>query len=463
MRIALVINYAEREKLSMECIARQIMLLDPQSSVLIVEYRDPEHMAKLLAFQPETLLMFPLTARTLAYIPYIMKAAFRTRILFYRTEGIFIANTPDRVRFMAGQGRYGPCCTDGELFWGDAHAAEISNLLYQQKKLSSPTQRTGIVGHVPFGADFAAKLAPLPHDILDRVRAFPRNRILLFLTGFHFADYTPADIRRAQDIIPQNCSDISSFMRDIQICINGTKALRNSWIKSILSIAIENPDLLLIVKPHPLEFVQKQDQNFDYYEEFFSGIPNILYLQENYHIISLLQEVGALIHYGSTSAAFSYRYNIYTIFADYPELFESIKDKEGMVYYDDIGLGGDSRVHIKDLPLFIKKHKQIFDRYEQRQEVLDILKSFFHYLPDQKISPSQIIARILLTSEDFPYQEIDNNIDKHFFSVEALSHLPYCITILQQLTKAYQRSGDEKRTERTLNALKRIGSMTASL
>ena len=133
----MLINYLEREKSIFECIKYQILNISPESSVLIVDFRSPNFMIQLLAFQPETLLMFPLTAKTISYIPYILKAAFKTKIISYRTEGIFPATSYDQLESFAGQGCYGPCCIDAELFWGKENVIKIANLLYKQKKISS--------------------------------------------------------------------------------------------------------------------------------------------------------------------------------------------------------------------------------------------------------------------------------------------------------------------------------------
>lgn len=455
----MVINYAEREKTCLECVAQQITEMDPQSSVLIVDFRDPDFLAQLLAFQPETLLTFPLTARTISYIPYLMKAAFRTRVLFYRTEGIFTADTPGHLEAVAGQGRYGPCCTDGELFWGKEHAAEMANLLFNQNKLSSPTQRMGIVGYIPFGADFEAQLPHLPSEILSRLHAIPRKKVMLFLTGFQMADYTPAEIEKAQDIIPEHCPDIPAFMRDMLLGIAGANSFRNRWIRAILTTALQNPDLLLVVKPHPVEIARFRIHGTDSYEDFFSGIPNILYLKENYHIISLLKEVGALIHYGSTCVAFAYKYHVPTIFVEYPEPFVAIRDKDGMVHFDNLRLKSDYVIHIRDMAPFIQINKDNFIAKEPDLMILDILKSFFNYTPKQKTLPSKIIARILLSPTDFPYQEIDNKIDRDFFLLEASPCLPYCINVLKHLQTVYQREGNLERAQRTEAALNRISSI----
>ena len=248
----------------------------------------------------------------------------------------------------------------------------------------------------------------------------------------------------------------------MQTCLDGVKRFRNHWIKSILTIANKNPDLLLIIKPHPLEIARTRIHGSEAYENFFCNTANILYLQENYHIIPLLQEVGALIHYGSTCAAFAYRYHIYNIYVEYPELFEIAKTEKGLISFNDIRLGGDTRLHLRNLPEFVKKNKNKFT-ITSNQHTLDTLKSFFGYSDLQKILPSKTIAHILLSKNDFPYQEINNSIDKYFFQLEALPHIAHSINILKELLNIYKTQKQEDYIMRTKEALQRIATLVNSL
>lgn len=76
------------------------------------------------------------------------------------------------------------------------------------------------------------------------------------------------------------------------------KRFRASWVEGVLRAARENPDLLFVLKKHPIE------RREDY--AALEGVDNVVYVWQDIDIGDLIERSAVFFHYGSTSLADAY-------------------------------------------------------------------------------------------------------------------------------------------------------------
>jgi hypothetical protein len=340
MKILLVTNKAEREGKIMARIAQWIRHFMPAASVLTLNYCAADALSQSLAFNPDVLLMFPLTAKGNSRFPVLVKACCGSTIVTLETEGGTGYDTrPSYIKQFVGYDEFDERLVDYALYWGWHDAQHIGGMFLKECKISDAS-RNVIFGYAPYEVYFSKELqreeaSKLPHDIRARLAGFADSERLLFVTGFHTADYSRQDCINAADLFDTS-RDYSKELEAVLLRVDREKRRRDAWIGKIVALAQAHPHIQFIVKHHPIEDVLFKRTGTDHYG-IFSQYPNILSIYDsNVNTYQLLSRSKALVHYGSTVVAETYLQRRRSVFVycnelhgDYLELYRQSCDPKG--------------------------------------------------------------------------------------------------------------------------------------
>lgn len=397
MRIALVLNKPNREMAIMNAIRREVLKIEPDALIRIFPY-DGVFTREVVAFRPDVVMTFPLTSKGLAWHFYLLKFLYRTRIACFRAEGIVDPNSPQNIATHAGYDSYGKNLVDAEIFWGPGPARLIGDELLRQGKISSaPRVRT--IGYPRleqyFGAEPAEGAVTVPGELLKRIELAGRNKTILVATGFHFANYTREMIFMARDLDAENrCDELLATIEEV-------KLFRAGWIAAIESAARENPELLFIVKKHPIE--NRQDY------EVLQCFRNVAYVWEDVDIAELVQRSGLFLHYGSTSLADAY-------LAGTPAVYVHGLTDRCKNWFPDLGWPSARAIPVDRIPALIREYRSGAAMDHDADRAWAILEYNFNVIRHKEYRPSRGIAELLVARE--PAQRV-HIADRHVISALA--------------------------------------------
>lgn len=365
----------------MNAIKREIALLAPQVEVKVLPY-DHRFMEEVLAFRPDVVLTFPMTSKTLAWPYYVFKHLFATRVFCFRAEGIIDPGSPYSVANHVGYDHYGATLVDGEIFWGPGPAKLIGDALLAANKLSSP-DRIICFGYPRleryFGAIPAEGSTVLSEPLRARLEAYGRKRTILLATGFHFANYTRDMIFAAKDLDAENrCDELLGIIEEV-------KRFRASWIEGVLHAARENPDLLFVLKKHPIE----RREDYLALEE----IKNVLYVWQDVDIGDLVERAAVFFHYGSTSLADAYLARI-------PAVYVHSSEPRCHLWFPDMGwpsARSATSEQIADIVREFRAGRLACDTLDP--DVKAVLEYNFNIREGEAYRPSRRIAEFLLQED----------------------------------------------------------------
>lgn len=379
-RVLMVLNKVERELGVMNAVKREIAALRPDVEVRILPYDAGFH-DEALAFRPDVALTFPMTSATLSAPYYVFKFLFGTKVVCFRAEGIIDPKSPLSLANHVGYDRYGARLVDYEIFWGPGPAALIGRALVEQGKLSSP-DRVKCVGYPRleryFGAPSVEGWAPLPASVTAMLSQYGRKRTVLLATGFHFANYNREMIFAAKDLDAENrCEELLGIIEEV-------KRFRAGWIEAVRTAAAQNPDLLFVLKKHPIE------RREDY--AALEGIPNVLYVWCGVDIGDLMTHAGLFVHYGSTSLADSY-------LAQVPAVYLHSREPRCHDWFPDMGWPSACSAPCDELPALVREFRDGRVTMVDTPAMRSVLELNFNIRPGEPYLPSRDIALLLLDED----------------------------------------------------------------
>lgn len=366
----------------MNAVKREIEAIKPATLVKLLQY-DGKFRDEVLTFKPHVMMTFPMTSTGLAAPYYVFKYLFGTKVVCFRAEGIIDANAPQAVTDQVGYDHYGPKLVDYEIFWGPGLAKIVGNALVERKKISAP-ERIKCFGYPRleryFGVKPAEGAARLPTEAVAKLTEFGRERTILIITGFHFANYTREMIFAARDLDAENrCDELLGVIAEV-------KNYRAHWIEQVKRAAAENPDLLFVLKKHPIE--RKQD-----YSEL-EGINNVLYVWQDIDIADVMERTGLFIHYGSTSLADAY-------LAGVPAVYVYSQDTRLRRWFPHMGWPSARSVPCDQITEVIREFRTGTIKHDGRAPaVREVLEFNFNIRDGEAYRPSRQIAEFLLRDDE---------------------------------------------------------------
>lgn len=380
MRILLVLNKPNRERPIMQAIQGQIQRLQPDAQVEILGVEGPFY-ETVFQFGPDTILTFPFTSVGFAKLYYNFKRKLGCRIVCFRAEGILdIRGDEKNIEWTVGYDRYGKYLVDYELFWGPEMAAVIGERLLSLGKISSST-RVIPVGYPRLEKYFQTERrgqSSLPDRIALKLSQYPRDRVLLFLTGFHLANYSAQNLLDAKDL------DAENRMDELLEAVQRSKRYRAEWMSAVRQCCDKFADALIILKKHPNE------RREDYAPMEADRIDNLVYAYEDFDLDQLVEHVGLMIHYGSTSVVDAYLCRVPTVY---------VAPDQPILWFTDLGFLNSRHITLREIPATIGEYLHGEVKFFDDKRIESILSGAFNIWPGTPYQPSYEIARLLVRSE----------------------------------------------------------------
>lgn len=397
-RIAMILNHPQREILSIEMIRDHIIRLCPTADVRIIESRSADRHSDILQFSPHLIFTYPFTSVNSNQIYYIYKYLLGSRIITHRAEGIVDPDSEILIKAMIGLDTYGDTLVDFELFWGKKLADVVGRTLYLQKKIIS-RDRIHYFGEPRFEQTFNVKSmnvtdVPLPDGLDEKIRQYNPQKILLQATNFILADYSREDLIRAGDIFDPRGENWEKELEGALQDVEDVKKFRQHCIENTIRVAEQNPDALIINKPHPIETIIHTRTN-QYPYAVFNQYPNIFSITDYTPISNLIKQCSLFLHYGSSTALEAYMLQISDVL-----ILPKSMNFSPKIYF---GLGLPSFpsnivVDIKDVPDLINNHFLKPMLFETNAEIEKYLVDMLNYTPSEKYEPSKKIAQFIIDS-----------------------------------------------------------------
>lgn len=413
----------------MESIKREILSINRDAVIEIKEMCVPGFNKFVFKFKPDVILTFPFTCEGFSRWYYLFKMFLGAKIIALRAEGVVDFSNEYNVQWAVGFDNYGSTLVDCEIFWGERLAQGVGQQLLQQHKLSS-MERVKAVGYPRLEAYFGYNdqhKPVLPSRIQQKLNGFKKEQIVLFITGFHLANYTKQNLFDAKDLNAENMLD--ELLEGVEI----SKRYRSEWIANVITAANENPHALIVIKKHPIE------KREDY--EAFKGVNNILFVYEDIQVEEIIPYASAFFHYGSTALVDAYLSKIPAIYV------YSQKNKQ---WYSDLGWPSSMRVEVNAMPIAVKNCLSGNMLFEMTPDIKRVLREIFNIKDGKPYKPSREIAQIIL--DPAPPQKIKIT-DPYFLkalAIIALWNLKYSASsMLRQVAPGIHR--------RAKNWLKRSG------
>jgi len=404
--IALVINKLERETRTMEMIKNSILKFNSNAQVKFIYYSDKHFVQKVIEFKPHLVLTFPLTARTLSIRFYILKYLLKFSLISLRTEGLILKCNKMYLSLLTGKEEYGNNLVDHEIFWGPESAKLLGNILLKDNKISSK-KRIHFFGAPSFEKYNNPK--KLPDNIDRKLKQYTKVNTFIIVTGFQYAEYSKEDILKAGDIVDINSR---SFINDYinWLCfLEKCKLFRYMWIHLLDLCAKNNPELLFVVKNHPIEInIFNQKTRKSPYERLKMNT-NILLIDEPIPIKDILPKCNVLFHYGSTTMLEAYLNRVPSVYVESKE----IRKIEGTINpFEKIDLPSACSIDIDDFYHFIIYLKKNPIQFKRLSKIDSFLERQLNLSLNKEYKPSDWIARFLLTVVNQQPQKIESN-DKY--------------------------------------------------
>lgn len=374
MRILLVLNKPNRELPTMQAIRHELVSLRPDARVEIKDGCEPDFNRFVLGFRPHVILTYPFTCSGFSRWYYLFKLLCGSRVLCLRAEGVIDLDSPKSVEWAVGYDRHGTGLVDLELFWGWRVAQAVGLQLVEQRRLASP-DRLRVVGYPRLEAYFSpnGRSPSLPARVDARLQGASRSATLLFVTGFHLANYTREDLFRAGDL------DAARNLDALLASVEGSRRLRDAWIAAVRAAATRHPEALILLKKHPIERPPDYDT--------LSDLPNVLVVWEDVEVQDLIPSVSLLFHYGSTVLVDAWLARVPSVF---------LSTSESGTWYKDLGWPSTLRADVSEVPELVGRHLSAGIPLREDPAQARILEEVFGVVPGRPYAPSREIARLLL-------------------------------------------------------------------
>ena len=397
-KIVLVLNYSEREQARNEKIRSAILDINSYAKVYIFERCSCDLIMEILEIDPDVIMVLPFTAKATSYPFYILKYLLDCPLACFRTEGIFDINLPGQSELMAGIENYGDNLVDYETFWGRKVAEGIGRVLVEQGKLSSANRCLWL--GCPSFEDYVRPNGEfekmLPDYVSTKLNQYPRERRILIVTGFQYADYSREDVINAGDLVDNNSKTFQKNLEEALLATLEVRRFRQAWIDTIIESARSNPQMLFVVKTHPCEIIHYRVKNIKPYE-IFRAYDNILLINEAISIGALISNCSVVFHYGSTTMLEAYLLKVPSVFLTCNELKanRNIYNK-----FQGIGISSTISADINDAPSIISGHAADPILFEHKEDVETYLEDMLNLKIGQDYRPSEKIGRFLLSLVD---------------------------------------------------------------
>ena len=178
--------------------------------------------------------------------------------------------------------------------------------------------------------------------------------------------------------------DVEEDLERTLDAIKMVKRFRSEWIDNVKKTALENPEILIVCKKHPIE--KKED-----YQEY-EGFGNILFIYEDIPAHEIIRYAGLFFHNGSTTLIDAY-------LSKTPSVF--VHSKDSSLWYSDFGWPSTERTKVSNISKIVKIFLSggIPFQGQITSEMSKVLYDTFNIQLGRPYRPSRDIAQIILGPE----------------------------------------------------------------
>lgn len=273
--------------------------------------------ADVIDFKPDTIFTYPITTDFQVKNFSIVKLLCRSQIICYTTEGVWDFSDKEQLKLCTGYYNYSPRLIDYHIFWGEKLTKLIGNELYVRGRINN-RKRLISMGYPLYEKKKYKELKVFQKKNKElSLLCSKYTKTIMFVTGFHCSTVTKKQVRFLPDVVNQKETNSQVIHEQIEKYWNELvipfRKYKEKYIENIEKISKSNPEILFMVKMHPLEIAQmKYQKNGEKYSEL-GKIENVYLIKDDYPIGVYLSYVSLLVHYGSTTGLEAYIYNVPTV------------------------------------------------------------------------------------------------------------------------------------------------------
>jgi len=389
MRIILVMNKPMREKRIMELIRKAIIEVLPGSCVRVCSYSDNNFIGQAIRFCPDVIVTYPFTGKGLSENIYLVKYFTNCLVLTFSTEGFI---NIDLQSTRVGIDNYGNSLVDFACFWGSNIADVHSTELIKQGKLRSRDQ-VKIFGYPNYeiynkNLSLDAVYGTLPEPIESKFSQYKKQDIVFLITGFASAFYTEDELKKGGDV------DLSGNRLAGRLeCCQITRKYRDAFVENLCATAVQFPEVLYIVKIHPIELSFESRYGHSAYSKL-DNYDNVLMVRDETTTMHIMPHVGLFCHYGSTVVNESYLVSIPSVLFTYQPYEEMDPEFRNFVW----GMPYDAKIEINELARTIESYKRGEIFFHHNEAIKEYLLGNFNIVDINNYRPSLEMALFIVNN-----------------------------------------------------------------
>lgn len=300
----IIIHMATRDIYWARYLKKKILMKDPNAEVRITEFKQIPENVFACHYKPDTVLTYTLRDSFSVNWMTALKLYTKARIVVYENEGLMNFDDPAVLNKRVGNAPRSLNLVNDNIYWGKKPAEALSRLLLERGYIRSVDEVSycGYINYEMTPKDIYESLSEAEQLRFSQIENTCKGKkTILALTAFALCEYKDEQFKADGEILSDNEEEIHKYAENVRgkYC-----SFRNKYVKFLKSVAQKYSDSVLILKPHPAEFIT--DGCIDYYKHELASLDNVIIVENAILVGSLLGITNTVIHYGSTVSLESY-------------------------------------------------------------------------------------------------------------------------------------------------------------
>lgn len=392
-------NQSKREIYIINSIIKELKNVNSCIDVKVMfDEMDTNSYWEAILYKPNIIITYPITTDYQIRNYIITKLLINPIIICYTTEGIFDYKNPEVFRLFLGMYDYPSWLVDYHFFWGRKVANLLGREMINRKRIESWKQ-IKVVGYPMYEEGiYKGDLSFVEENIRIQNERKKYTKCVMFATGFHCANVTKNDISGLADVVNVKNVNTKEFREEVNKyydeIVEPLSEYRNQYIDCICKLAMDNDNILFLVKLHPLEIEQLIANRANPYKQM-QEYKNIVLLDKNIPLKVYLDYIDIFFHYGSTTGLEAYIHGVPTV---------QLQPMHKHIFLETTF--ESTRI------IMINKYKEIEDickkgiKFVHIQSVKKYLYDFMNYRFEIPYTPSKEIAHSILSSKKWSKVDI---------------------------------------------------------
>lgn len=369
----IIIHMATRDIYWARYLRKKILIADPDAEVRITEFKQIPVNVFASHYKPDTVLTYTLRDDFSVNWITALKLYSGARIVVYENEGLMNFDDPAILDKRVGNTPRSLDLVNDNIYWGIKPANAMTKLLLERGFIKNADEvcYCGYINYEMTSDDVYDSLSDEERERFSKIRELCSNKnTILALTAFALCEYKDEQFKADGEIFTDDPEELHKYAEGVR---SKYCSFREKYVKFLKSVAQKYNNSILILKPHPAEFIT--EGCIEYYRKELGMLGNVVIVENAILVGSLLGITDTVIHYGSTVSLESYIRRIPCI------LFKD-KDYAGnseLVHSTKICTIADC-----DDPVIEADYRQFEDNDEMLQQLFNF-KIGEHYMPSDDI------------------------------------------------------------------------------